>query len=134
MNVFTKLAMCFAFHYLYTSFALLVHFSPASVGKVYLRRKVKVKVPANWKVREQKSPFQPVKKGEVQGESSIGELAGMDVGVDQARHDELVLVQPHHPPLLAQLLLHSILVSACVSTGRKGFNLSMFVLYISTLQ
>ena len=68
----------------------------------------------------QKSPFQPVKKGEVQGESSIGELAGMDVGVDQARHDELVLVQPHHPPLLAQFLQHSILVSACVSTEAKG--------------
>ena len=39
----------------------------------------------------------------------------MDVGVDQAWHDELVLVQLHHLPLLAQLLQNSILVSACVS-------------------
>ena len=69
---------------------------------------------------EQKSPFQPVEKSEVQGESSIGKLTCMNVGVDQAGHDELVLVQSHHLPLLAQLLQHSILVSASVSKNGKG--------------
>ena len=82
--------------------------------------KVKVKLPVKWKVMEHMSPFQPVEKGEVQGESSIGELTGMNVGVDQAGHDELVLVQSHHPPLLAQLLQYSILVSASVSKKGKG--------------
>ena len=69
------------------------------------------------------SPFQPVKKGKIQGESSIGKLACMDVGVDQAGHDELVPVESHHLRLLAQFPQHGILVSACVSTeGKLGVN------------
>ena len=42
----------------------------------------------------------------------------MDVGVDQAGHDELVPVQPHHLRLLAQFPQHCILLSVCVS--KKG--------------
>ena len=42
------------------------------------------------------SPLQPVKKCEVQGEASVGKLARVDVSVDQARHQELVVVEPHH--------------------------------------
>ena len=65
------------------------------------------------------SPFQPVKKGKIQGESSIGKLACMDVGVDQAGHDELVPGEPHHLRLPAQFPQHRILVSDCVSTEGK---------------
>ena len=37
-----ELCIYFLFYHLYTSLALLVHFSPASVGNVYLGRKVKL--------------------------------------------------------------------------------------------
>ena len=75
----------------------------------------------------QESPFQPVKKGKVQGESSIGELACMDVGVDQAGQNELVPIESHHLRLLAQFPQHGIFVGACVSAeGKLGGELKSY--------